>query len=72
MRNQYHRTVNELTKAELTELKQSYYKRKKGCKLSADELANIDDIVGDAFIKNLYSHLTFVNEDFFCNSENRG
>lgn len=69
MRNQYHRTVNELTRAELTELKQSYYKRKKGRELSASELANIDNIIGDAFIKNLYSHLTFVNEDFFCNFE---
>lgn len=72
MRNQYHRTVNELTRAELTELKQTYYKRKKGCELSANELANIDNIISDAEIKNLYSHLTFVNEDFFCNFEKQG
>lgn len=69
MRNQYHRTINELTREELTELKQTYYKRVKGSEPSLEELANIDNVISDAEIKNLYSHLTFVDEDFFCNSE---
>lgn len=73
MRNQYHRTVSELTQEELAELKRDYYteylNENEGREPSLDELANIDDIIDDAYIMNLYSHLTFVDEDFFCNSE---
>ena len=73
MRNQYHRTVSELTHEELAELKRDYYteylNENEGREPSLDELQNIDDIIDDACIMNVYSHLTFVDEDFFCNSE---
>jgi hypothetical protein len=36
---------------------------------SYGEIADIDNLVDDAFITNHYSHLTFVDDDFFCNSE---
>lgn len=73
MRNQYHRTVSELTHEELTELKRDYYteylNEVEEREPSLDELVNIDNVISDAEIKNLYSHLTFVDEDFFCNFE---
>lgn len=76
MRNQYHRTVSELKHEELTELKRDYYteylNENEGREPSLDELQNIDDIIDDACIMNVYSHLTFVDEDFFCNSEKQG
>ena len=76
MRNQYHRTVSELTHEELTEIKRDYYTEQlnenEGREPSLDELQNIDDIIDDACIMNVYSHLTFVDEDFFCNSEKQG
>ena len=76
MRNQYHRTVSELTHEELAELKRDYYteylNENEGREPSQDELQNIDGIIDDAYIMNMYSHLTFVDEDFFCNSEKQG
>ena len=76
MRNQYHRTVSELTHEELTELKLDYYTgmlmEKEHRTPSYDEMANIDNLVDDAFIMSHYSHITFVDEDFFCNLKNRG
>jgi len=73
MRNQYHRTVSELTHEELAELKLDYYTgmimEKEHRTPSYDEMADIDNLVDDAFIMNHYSHITFVDEDFFCNSE---
>lgn len=73
MRNQYHRTVSELTHEELAELKRDYYteylNEVEGREPSQDELQNIDGIIDDACIMDVYSHLTFVNEDFFCNFE---
>lgn len=73
MRNQYHRTVSELTHEEFVELKRDYYteylNENEGREPSLDELQNIDDIIDDECIMNVYSHLTFVDEDFFCNAE---
>jgi hypothetical protein len=75
MRNQYHRTVSELTHEELAELKRDYYTEHlnevEEREPSLDELQNIDDIIDDAYIMDVYSHLTFVDEDFFCNCENK-
>lgn len=76
MINKYHRTVKELTRDELIELKLDYYTgmimEKEHRTPSYDEMADIDNLVDDAFIMNHYSHITFVDEDFFCNSEKQG
>lgn len=75
MINDYHRTVKELTRDELIELKADYYTamimETEHRAPSYDEMVDIDNLVDDAFIMNHYSHLTFVDEDFFCNCENK-
>lgn len=63
-------TIRELTKEELTEMKQVYY----GClinsteqrDLSLNELANIDSIVSDKEIFEAYGNIEFTEDDFFC------
>ncbi len=56
--------VNELTRDQRTQLKQSYY-----CEhnenVSWGELAEIDALVSDDTINKEYAHTTFVEEDFF-------
>lgn len=56
--------VNDLTRDQLVQLKQSYY-----CEhnenVSWGELADIDNLVSDEKIKDEYSHTTFVEDDFF-------
>ena len=63
--------IRELTKDELTEVKQVYY----GClinerehrDLSFKEYADINSIVSDEEIFEAYGHINFTEEDFFCN-----
>lgn len=58
-------SVKELTREQLTELKQNYY-----CEINENvswgELANIDDLVSDDKIFEEYKNFYFVEEDFSC------
>lgn len=56
--------VNELTRDQLTQLKQSHY-CEHNTNVSWGELADIDTLVSDETIKNEYAHTTFVEDDFF-------
>lgn len=58
-------TVTELTRDQLTELKQRYYTERNES-VSYGELANIDELVTDAEIFEEYDYVNFVNDDFFC------
>ena len=55
--------VYELTKDQRTQLKQHHY-----CQVnesvSFGELANIDELISDAEIYELYDYIDFVEEDF--------
>lgn len=64
------RTVYDLNRDELTELKQSMYCRKLeaiGDCPSYGELAMIDDIVSDEEVYEEMEGYCFVDDDFFCN-----
>lgn len=56
--------VKELTRNQLTELKQHYYCENNE-NVSWGELAKIDDLVSDKDIFEEYSGTYFVEEDFF-------
>ena len=58
-------TVTELTRDQLTELKERYYIERNE-NVSYGELANIDELVTDAEIFEEYDYVNFVNDDFFC------
>ena len=59
--------VKELSRDELTELKQNYYSMVNDIDLSYGELVNIDELVSDEEIFNYFSDVTFTKNDFFCN-----
>ena len=57
--------VTELTKEQLTELKERYY-MEYNKNVSYGELANINELVTDAEVFKEYEHVDFVEDDFFC------
>ena len=60
-------SVKELTREQLTQLKEQYYIEKNN-NVSYGELADIDNLVSDNEIFEEYGHITFVEEDFLCNN----
>lgn len=58
-------SVKELTREQLTQLKEQYYIEKNN-NVSYGELADIDNLVSDNEVFEEYEHITFVEEDFFC------
>lgn len=61
--------VTELSKEELSELKQRYYLSKNIKDISIDEIIRIDEIISDEEIIEKFSGINFVKDDFFCNIE---
>lgn len=61
--------VKELNKEQLQQLKIKYLdellQEEEGRNISYGEMANIDEIVSDKIIYDLYASTTFVDEDFF-------
>lgn len=61
--------VKELNKEQLQQLKIKYLdellQEEEGRNISYGEMANIDEIVSDKIIYDLYESTTFVDEDFF-------
>lgn len=61
--------VQELNKEQLQQLKVRYLdellQEEEGRNISYGEIANIDDIVSDKIMFDLYEHIEFVEEDFF-------
>lgn len=61
--------VKELNKEQLQQLKIRYLddllQEEEGRNISYGEMANIDEIVSDKIIYDLYESTTFVDEDFF-------
>ena len=62
--------VNELSREQLTELKQNYLTeicdKRTGDGVSYWELANVDELVSDKEVFDFYAGTDFVDEDFFC------
>ena len=62
-------TVKELSQEQLQQLKIRYLdellQEEEGRNISYGEMANIDEIVSDKIIYDLYESTTFVDEDFF-------
>lgn len=61
--------VEELTREQLTELKQNYYCNVLDNNASYGELADIDNLVSDKEVFEYYNGTIFVEEDFFCSCE---
>ena len=61
--------VQELNKEQLQQIKVRYLdellQEEEGRNISYGEIANIDDIVSDKIMFDLYEHIEFVEEDFF-------
>lgn len=61
--------VQELNKEQLQQLKVRYLdellQEEEGRNISYGEIANIDDIVSNKIMFDLYEHIEFVEEDFF-------
>lgn len=61
--------VQELNKEQLQQLKVRYLdellQEEEGRNISYGEIANIDEIVSDKIMFDLYGHIAFVEEDFF-------
>lgn len=64
--NLWSKTVRELTRTELRELKQRML-CEKGEALSYGEMANIDESISDEQVFAEYEGVKFGPEDFFCN-----
>lgn len=60
-------TVFDLTRDEKRELKSRYLADKEERDLSYGELANIDLLVTDSEIEDVYCDTYFSPDDFFCN-----
>lgn len=60
-------TVFDLTRDEKRELKSRYLAEKEEKDLSYGELANIDLLVTDSEIEDVYADTYFSPDDFFCN-----
>lgn len=57
--------VTELTKEQLTELKERYYMERNDS-VSYGELCNINELVTNAEVFKEYDCVDFVEDDFFC------
>lgn len=60
-------TVYDLTEDEKRELKSKYLASKEERDLSYSELANIDLLISDSEIEDVYCDTYFTPEDFLCN-----
>ena len=60
-------TVYDLTKDEKRELKSNYLASKEERDLSYSELADIDLLISDSEIEDVYCDTYFSPDDFFCN-----
>ena len=58
--------VKDLSREQLTELKQHYYMNVLENDISYYEMALINELVTDEEIFDYYSSTTFSNDDFFC------
>ena len=58
-------TIYDLNEDQLQELKQRYYIEKTGRDLSYEEMNNIDRLVSWKEIRDAYSGVEFVQDDFF-------
>lgn len=63
------KSVFELAKHEMQELKTRWYMENFNEALSLDEVARINEIVDDETMYEEYSNTQFVDEDFFSNQE---
>ena len=61
-------TVYDLNEDQLQELKQRYYIEKTGRDLSYEEMINIDRLVSWREIRDAYSDVEFVQDDFFSSA----
>lgn len=61
------RSIDELTRDEIIELKQHYYNEKHPEGVSYGEFLAVDDLVSDEEIRTAYDGITFTEEDFFTN-----
>lgn len=57
--------VEDLTREQLTELKERFYTSKND-NVSWEELANVDSLVSDSEVFEEYGATTFTSDDFFC------
>ena len=67
------KTVYELTREQLAELKQDYLiqmAEETGAEVYASEMANADAIVPDATIFEAYEGTVFTDDDFLCTAGN--
>lgn len=62
-------SVDELTRAQLQELKARFYEEHHPEGVSYGELAQIDELVSDAEVMEEYSGVVFTEEDFFTGEE---
>lgn len=60
--------VRDLSRDQLTELKEHWYADVNSL-VSLDEIVRIHEIVSDEEIFEVYEHITFTNDDFFCSME---
>lgn len=63
------KSVFELAKHEMQELKTRWYMENFNEALSLDEVARINEIVDDETMYDEYSDTQFVDDDFFSNQE---
>ena len=61
------RTIAELNKEELNELRVEYLAHKQGDSISYEQMYNIENYVSNQELFNEYNHYVFSEEDFFCN-----
>ena len=61
-------TVRDLSRDQLTELKERWY-TDVNSDVSLDEIVRINELVSDEEIFEVYEHITFTNDDFFCSME---
>lgn len=58
-------TVRDLSRDQLTELKECWY-TEVNSNVSLDEIVRINELVSDEEIFEVYEHVMFVQDDFFC------
>lgn len=60
-----YKTVRELTRDELIQLKQTYYDSlKAGAGVSYGELAAVDELISDEEVVKAFENVAFVDDDF--------
>lgn len=61
-------TVRDLSRDQLTELKERWY-TDVNSNVSLDEIVSMNELVSDEEIIEVYEHITFTQDDFFCSME---